>query len=133
MSGELARFDFYPRDCFPDTRDLTREPKRVYIGLLAAIYARSGPLPHQPNFLHPLLGEKSVRVVHRIVGELIERSKMHLVNGWLVNNLASEEIQALHERQALTARGGGRFAACPPKQPMTMRCPQRCPCRSPSA
>ena len=121
MYGGLPRFDFYPRDWILDTRDLTREQKGVYIDLLAAIYARGGPLPHQPNELRSLLGEKSIRVINRIVGELIERGKLHMENGWLFNNRAMEEIEAFHQRRTIAARGGhaskrrARTLAYPPR------------------
>ena len=48
MSG-LSRFDFYPRDWFLDTRDLSDRAKGCYIDLLAATYNRGGPLPYPPR------------------------------------------------------------------------------------
>ncbi len=106
MSAGLPRLDFYPRDWFLGTRNLSREQRGIYIDLLAAMYARGGPLPYRPEELRALLGEKSVRVVIRVVNELIEKEKIQVVDGDLVNDRALREIEAFRQRLELSARGG---------------------------
>lgn len=105
----LPRFDFYPRDWFLGTRDLNREQRGVYVDLLAAMYARGGPLPYSIEDLRSLLGEKSARVVRRIVNELIAKKKIRLVDDHLVNDRVMHELQAAWDRMAASA-GGGKAA-----------------------
>lgn len=114
MSGGLPRFDFYPRDWFLGTRELSREERGVYIDLLAAMYARGGPLPYDVEELRSLLGEKSVRVVSRIVQQLIDRGKIQLIDDNLINDRVVREIDAFRCRIA-KAEAGRKAARAQPE------------------
>lgn len=70
------------------------------------MYARGGPLPYEIEELRALLGEKSVRVVRRIVNSLIDRGQLVLKDGYLSNDRATREIDAFHERRRSSAKGG---------------------------
>lgn len=108
--ASLSRFDFYPRDWHLDTRDLSAAAKGIYIDLLAAIYARGGPLPYEERELCRLCGCATVRSLRPMLGELIDRGKLKVANDHLVNDRAMEEIAKFERRQAI-ARAGGNAKA----------------------
>ncbi len=109
MSG-LSRFDFYPRDWHLDTRDLSNAAKGVYIDLLASMYARGGPLPDDERELCRLCGCATVRSLRPLRAELLTRGKLKLIDGYLTNGRAMEEI-AKAERQKLVSSKGGKARA----------------------
>jgi uncharacterized protein YdaU (DUF1376 family) len=102
----LSRFDFYPRDWFLDTRELSQPAKGCYIDLLSAMYNRGGPLPHDEKFLCALTGHKQVRPLRRLLQELLDTDKLKIVDGHLVNNRAMEEISAANNRIGTASKGG---------------------------
>lgn len=110
MSG-LTRFDFYPRDWFTDTRELTDRAKGCYIDLLAAIYNRGRPLPYDEKYLAQICGYGNVRSLRLVLGELLEKGKLTIVETddgkVLVNNRAREEI-AKAERHIANGKKGGK-------------------------
>ena len=105
MSG-LIRFDFYPRDWFLDTRDLSVQAKGCYIDLLAAMYNRGGPLPYDEKYLCTLTGHRQVRPLRRLVDELVSKGKIKVIDGHLVNNRVQEELARAQRRQEIAAFGG---------------------------
>ncbi len=106
MSG-LFRFDFYPKDWFLDTRDLSNAAKGIYVDLFSAMYARGGPLPYDEQELCGLCGCKTVRSLRPLLQELIEKEKVHVIDGFLVNNRTMEEIAATN-KNIEAGRAGGK-------------------------
>ena len=105
MSG-LSRYDFYPRDWFLDTRNLSNAAKGIYVDLFSAMYARGGPLPYDEQELCGLCGCKTVRSLRPLLQELIDKEKIHAVDGFLVNNRTMEEIAAVNKKIEDGRRGG---------------------------
>ncbi len=105
MSG-LFRFDFYPKDWFLDTRDLSNAAKGIYVDLFSAMYARGGPLPYDEQELCGLCGCKTVRSLRPLLRELIEKEKLHLTDDFLVNNRTMEELAAANRRIESGRKGG---------------------------
>ena len=105
MSG-LFRYDFYPKDWFLDTRDLSQSAKGVYVDLFSAMYARGGPLPNNERELCRLTGCATVRSLRPLLLELIKKGKIKLVDGHLVNNRTMEEIAKANAKMADGAKGG---------------------------
>ena len=105
MTG-LSRFDFYPRDWHLDTRDLSNAAKGVYIDLLSAMYARGGPLPGEERELCRLCGCATARSLRPLLQELLDKQKLKLADGHLVNNRAMEEIAKADHRKAVASNGG---------------------------
>ncbi len=109
MSG-LTRFDFYPRDWFLDTRELTDRAKGCYIDLLAAIYNRGGPLPYDEKYLVQLCGYRNVRSLRLVLDELLKFKKFTIVETdagkVLVNNRAMEEIAKADKKMEQRSKGG---------------------------
>jgi uncharacterized protein YdaU (DUF1376 family) len=107
----LSRFDFYPRDWHLDTRDLSNAAKGVYIDLLASMYARGGPLPAVERELCRLCGCATVRSLHPLLDELIDKGKLKLIEGHLTNGRAMEEIAKAEYQKAVSSKGGKARAA----------------------
>jgi uncharacterized protein YdaU (DUF1376 family) len=105
MSG-LSRFDFFPRDWFLDTRDLSNEAKGFYIDLLAAMYARGGPIKFDENEVCRIVGFKSTRPLKRLLKELVGKGKVRLIDGCLTNGRAMEEIAQANARIEKSQKGG---------------------------
>jgi len=105
MAG-LSRFDFYPRDWFLDTRDLSHAAKGIYIDLLAAIYTRGAPLPHDETDLCRLTGCKTARSLRTLLSELITKDKIKVVDGHLINGRAMEEIAKVGHLKVFASMGG---------------------------
>ena len=105
MTG-LSRFDFYPRDWFLDTRNLSNAAKGIYVDLLSAMYARGKPLPYNEHELCSLCGCKTVRSLRPLLRELIEKEKIHVIDGFLVNNRTMEEIAAANRKIEGGRKGG---------------------------
>ena len=105
MAG-LSRFDFYPRDWHLDTRDLSNAAKGVYIDLLAAMYARGGPLPMDEREICRLCGCATTRSLRPLLSELIAKGKLKLINRHLTNGRAMEEIAKFERQMALSSKGG---------------------------
>ena len=105
MAG-LSRFDFFPRDWFLDTRDLSNEAKGVYIDLLAAMYARGGPIEFDKHEICRLVGCKTIRPLKRLLNELVDKGKIRLIDGHLTNGRAMEEIASANERIEKSRKGG---------------------------
>src|SRR5437660_9113164 len=105
MSG-LSRFDFYPRDWHLDTRDLSNAAKGVYIDLLASMYGRGAPLPSDERELCRLCGCATARSLRPLLGELLNKGKLKLVDGHLVNRRTMEEIARAEHRRAIARSGG---------------------------
>ncbi len=105
MTG-LSRFDFYPRDWFLDTRNLSNAAKGIYVDIFSAMYNRGGPLPYDEQELCGLCGCKTVRSLRPLLQELIEKEKVHVIDGFLVNNRTMEEIAAANRRIESGRKGG---------------------------
>ena len=105
MSG-LSRFDFYPRDWFLDTRDLSDRAKGCYIDLLAATYNRGGPLPYDEKYLCKIAGYKQVRSLRHALDELLRTGKFKVVDGELINNRAQQELAAYQRKKEIASAGG---------------------------
>jgi uncharacterized protein YdaU (DUF1376 family) len=114
MAG-LSRFDFYPRDWYLDTRDLSQAAKGVYIDLLGAMYARGDPLPLDERELCRLCGCATVRSLRPLLSELIETGKLKVSDGELTNGRAMEEI-AKFQRQSDQGAAGGKTAKRRPRR-----------------
>jgi uncharacterized protein YdaU (DUF1376 family) len=106
----LSRFDFYPRDWHLDTRDLSNAAKGVYIDLLASMYARGAPLPSDERELCRLCGCATARSLRPLLGELLNKGKLKLVDGHLVNGRAMEEIAKFDRHKAISSKGGKAHA-----------------------
>jgi len=102
----LPYFRFYPKDWICDTRDLSDRAKGAYIDILAAMYARGGPLPYDEKFLCSLMNYKQVRSMRHTFDELIQTEKLRIVGGHVVNGRAMEEI-ADGNRRIDNATSGG--------------------------
>ena len=87
MSG-LSGIDFDPRDWFMDTYDLSQAAKGTYVDLIVAMYARSGPLPYDERELCKLTGCSTVRGLRPLLQELLNKEKLRVVDGHLINGLA---------------------------------------------
>jgi uncharacterized protein YdaU (DUF1376 family) len=105
MTG-LSRFDFYPRDWHLDTRDLSNAAKGVYIDLLASMYARGAPLPNDERELCRLCGCATARSLRPLLRELLNKGKLRLVDGHLINGRAMEEIAKFDRQKAVSSLGG---------------------------
>lgn len=97
MAG-VFRFDFYGKDWIVDTRELSLEARGLYIDLLAAIYLNGGPIPYDLEYLRTMSGLKSVRPLKRILGELVEKRKLHIVGDKIVNYRSEEELAGVSLR-----------------------------------
>jgi uncharacterized protein YdaU (DUF1376 family) len=106
----LSRFDFYPRDWHLDTRDLSNAAKGVYVDLLASMYARGGPLPMDERELCRLCGCATARSLRPLLGELLNKGKLKLVDGHLVNGRAMEEIAKFDRQKVISSKGGKAHA-----------------------
>ena len=106
----LSRFDFYPRDWHLDTRDLSNAAKGVYIDLLASMYARGGPLPSDERELCRLCGCATARSLRPLLGELIAKEKIKVIDGHLINGRAIEEIAKFNRQKAVSSKGGKAHA-----------------------
>lgn len=102
MAG-LFRFDFYPKDWFLDTRDLSCAAKGAFIDILCAIYARGAGIPNDERDLCRITGCATARSLRPLLAELLDKGKLKLVDGLVINGRAAEEI-AKYER----LRAGGR-------------------------
>ena len=105
MTG-LSRFDFYPRDWHLDTRDLSNAAKGIYIDLLSAMYARGGPLPNDERELCRLCGCATARSLRPLLGELIEKGKVKVIDGQLTNGRVMEELAKFARQKAISSKGG---------------------------
>lgn len=105
MSG-APWFQFYPRDWFLDTRDLSQQAKGIYVDLFTAMYARGGPLPYDEDELKRLTGCNTVRSLRPLLQELLDKGKLRVVEGCLVNGRTMEEIEKRNEKIANSAKGG---------------------------
>lgn len=105
MTG-LSWFAFYPRDWAADTRELSDRAKGCYIDLLGAMYTHGGPLPFNEQDLTAICGYRNVRSFRLTFGELVRKEKLHLVDGFVVNNRAMEEIDKAKDRSEGSAKGG---------------------------
>ena len=105
MSG-APWFQFYPRDWFLDTRDLSQGAKGVYIDLLAAMYAHGSPLPYDERDLCKLTGCATVRSLRPVLQELFDKEKLRVVDGHLRNGRTMEEIEKRTKKIADSAKGG---------------------------
>ena len=107
MSG-LTRFDFYPRDWFLDTRELSDRAKGCYIDILCAMYNRGSALPYDEKYLCKLAGYKQVRSLRHALNELLASGKLYVQDGLLINNRAIEELEVANRRIESSAAGGRR-------------------------
>jgi uncharacterized protein YdaU (DUF1376 family) len=105
MAG-MSRFDFYPRDWFLDTRDLSDRAKGLYIDLMAATYARGRPLDHDERSLLKFTGHRTVRSFRAPFQELLDTGKLKIVDGNVVNNRVQEEISKYETFRAQASKGG---------------------------
>ena len=115
MAG-LSRFDFYPRDWFLDTRNLSQGAKGLYVDLFVSMYARGGPLPYRIENGKPklcdeqelckLTGCSTVRSLKPLLKELITKGKLWVVDGCLINRRTMEEIAKATKKMAERSKGG---------------------------
>jgi len=103
----LFRFDFYPKDWHLDTRDLSCAAKGVFIDILCAIYARGGGIPNDERELCRITGCATARSLRPLLAELLDKGKLRLVDGLVINGRAAEEI-AKYEGRSKAGRKGGK-------------------------
>jgi uncharacterized protein YdaU (DUF1376 family) len=82
---------------FPDrfiagTVGMTLEEKGAYSLVLDLMYVRYGPIPDEPRYIAGVCN-CSVRKWNAIRKRLIDLGKIHVVDGYLVNFRAEEEIE----------------------------------------
>ena len=106
MSG-LYRFDFYPRDWLTGTQDLSDRARGLYITLIAAMYDLGKPLSYDERYLRTLGGYGSVRSLRHVLRELLDKGKVRVENGLLVNDRVMSEI-AKAQAAIRNGKKGGR-------------------------
>lgn len=104
----LTRFDFYPSDWLADTYGLSDRALGLYINILALMYKHGGPLRYDEQELCRMVGcYRNVRSLRAVLPELLDKGKLHIIDGMLVNHRAMEEIE---KANAVIERGrmGGK-------------------------
>ena len=109
MTG-LTWFKFYPRDWISGTRGLSDRARGVYIDLLARMYDLGHGLDHDEKDLCRYLNYRDHRQLRPVLRELLDKGKIRLVDGLLINDRAMDEI-ALADQRSADGKKGGR----PPK------------------
>jgi uncharacterized protein YdaU (DUF1376 family) len=103
---------------FPDrfiagTVSMTLEEKGAYSLVLDLMYVRGGPIPDEPRYIAGVCN-CSVRKWNAIRQRLIDLGKIELVDGYLVNRQAEEELEISgksSEERAESGRKGGEKSA----------------------
>ncbi len=87
------------------------EARGAYIDLLVMMYEHGGPVPYDLDELRGHFGLPSIRVLRRLIDELLAKKKIAIQDGCLVNERAMLEIETAHraiEKAAEYGRMGGR-------------------------
>lgn len=112
MSGQ-PWYRHNPRDFLDGVVGMTPDLIGAYIVTLDLIYARGGPIPNDARWLSGMMG-CSTRAASSLVSQLIERGKLHLIDGNLSNERARNELETsakLARNAAETGAKGGRTRA----------------------
>lgn len=103
----------FPDNFIAGTVGLTLEEKGAYSLLLDLMYVRSGPVPDEPRYIAGVCN-CSVRKWNAIRARLLELGKITIVDGFLTNHRAEEEIEIARKisREAAEngAKGGNKSA-----------------------
>ena len=106
MAG-LFRVNFYPRDWLIGTDGLSLEERGLYIELVARIYDRGAPLPHDERELGRMAG-CDIRTFRRVLAALIDKGKITETDGCLSNARCDAELAKSHNHRVASAKGGSR-------------------------
>lgn len=109
MAG-VFRFDTYVRDWFTGTRHLDLEPRAVYWDLCCLIYEYGGPVKcevggESEDDLRKTLGIGKVGKLRRLLGHLVAKRKIWMVDSYIGNDRA---ILELAKRADFMASCGGQ-------------------------
>jgi hypothetical protein len=74
------------------------------------MYARGAPLPSDERELCRLCGCATARSLRPLMGELLNKGKLKLVDGHLVNGRAMEEIAKFDRQKVISSKGGKAHA-----------------------
>ena len=110
-----AGFYLYGRDWLGGTRRLSPEARGIYADMLVLIYEGEGRCAYDEDALCAELALRSVRVLRRILGELIDAGKLIRDGNWLYNGRATREIERRrrNDSQAVDNRGQADLFAVP--------------------
>ena len=95
--SNIFHVDFYAKEWLLDTQILTLEERGVFIQVVAAIYDRQKPIPHNEKWLSNLCG-CSVRKVRSILGSLVEQDFIQIVDGFIHQKRAEKELEKARKR-----------------------------------
>lgn len=103
----------FPDNFIAGTVGMTLEEKGAYSLVLDLMYVRGGPVPDEPRYIAGVCN-CSVRKWNAIRERLISLGKIHVVDGYLVNERAEKEIENASkdaEERAESGRKGGEKSA----------------------
>jgi uncharacterized protein YdaU (DUF1376 family) len=103
----------FPDNFIAGTVGMTLEEKGAYSLVLDLMYVRGGPVPDEPRYIAGVCN-CSVRKWNAIRERLIALGKIHVIDGYLVNERAEKEIETAakdaQERAENGAKGGFKTA-----------------------
>lgn len=103
----------FPDNFIAGTVGMTLEEKGAYSLVLDLMYVRGGPVPDEPRYIAGVCN-CSVRKWNAIRDRLISLGKIHVVDGYLMNDRAEKEIEIAakdaQERAENGAKGGNKTA-----------------------
>lgn len=103
----------FPDNFIAGTVGMTLEEKGAYSLVLDLMYVRGGPVPDEPRYIAGVCN-CSVRRWNAIRERLIALGKIHVVDGFLVNERAEKEIENAAKdasERAESGRKGGEKSA----------------------
>jgi len=97
----------FPDNFIAGTVGMTLEEKGAYSLLLDLMYVRSGPVPDEPRYIAGVCN-CSVRKWNAIRQRLIDLGKIQVVDGYLTNHRAAEEIEIAGKISREAAENGAK-------------------------
>lgn len=97
----------FPDNFIAGTVGLTLEEKGAYSLLLDLMYVRSGPVPDEPRYIAGVCN-CSVRKWNAIRQRLLDLGKITIVDGYLTNHRAEEEIEIARKISREAAENGSK-------------------------
>jgi uncharacterized protein YdaU (DUF1376 family) len=97
----------FPDNFIAGTVGLSLEEKGAYSLLLDLMYVRSGPVPDEPRYIAGVCN-CSVRKWNAIRQRLLDLGKITIVDGYLTNHRAEEEIEIARKISREAAENGAK-------------------------
>lgn len=97
----------FPDNFIAGTVGLTLEEKGAYSLVLDLMYVRGGPVPDEPRYIAGVCN-CSVRKWNAIRARLIDLGKISVVDGYLTNHRAEEEIEIAGKISREAAENGSK-------------------------